>query len=213
MTQLNFLFSFQTPPAIPKRFSDNFRDFLQRCFDDNCDFRPSADQLLKHPVFGPVPFNSSVFYAPPPPPQRTRKESDMIPAEDPQSDEASSVSRFVTDYESLALIGKGGFGKVYKARNLVDNNLYALKQVCLSSRRSSCTNEVQRILREVQYLSSLNHEHVVRYYTSWIEESLVQDDSDGSDADTTEYTSEGDLNSKPRAEITRTHSKEIRGEF
>ncbi|KAA0183696.1 hypothetical protein HAZT_HAZT006915 [Hyalella azteca] len=91
-----------------------------------------------------------------------------------------------------------------RVRNLVDKNLYALKQVSLN-RRGPDGDEVQRILREVQCLSSLNHDHVVRYYTSWIEDvvTLPRDPTD-SNSDDDETASE--LESKTE---NKTHSREI----
>ena len=29
------------------------------------------------------------------------------------------------------------------------------------------------MMREVKYLSRLNHSHIVRYYTSWLEQELI----------------------------------------
>ena len=51
--------------------------------------------------------------------------------------------------------------KSYKVRNKVDGHVYAMKQV------SDFTKHVA--LREVQVLSSIDHEHVVRYYGAWVE--------------------------------------------
>lgn len=54
-----------------------------------------------------------------------------------------------------------------QVRNKVDDRIYALKRIQLDQQ-----SEVVRrkIIREVKLLSSLNHENVVRYYTSWIDE-------------------------------------------
>ena len=64
------------------------------------------------------------------------------------------------------LQGKGGFGQVVKARNLVDGQIYAVKKIKLRTAQSD-----NKIFREVNALSRLSHRFIVRYYTTWLEES------------------------------------------
>ncbi|KAJ3109984.1 hypothetical protein HDU96_006999 [Phlyctochytrium bullatum] len=61
------------------------------------------------------------------------------------SDSNHQRSRYRSDFEELAFLGRGGFGKVVKARNIIDNRLYAT-------------------------LSRMHHPNIVRYYQAWFEE-------------------------------------------
>jgi len=70
--------------------------------------------------------------------------------------------RYLTDFEELQDVGKGGFGTVVKVKNRLDERDYAVKKIKLSRRNDSNTNK--KILREVSTLSRLCHENVVRYY-------------------------------------------------
>ena len=82
------------------------------------------------------------------------------------STRASSASqRHKTDYNVMEEIGSGGYGRVYRVQHKLDGKDYALKVV----RTSSSPKEMEKILREVQVLSSIQSEHVVRYYSAWIE--------------------------------------------
>ena len=75
-------------------------------------------------------------------------------------------SRHRTDYDSLAELGSGGFGKVFQVRNKVDFKIYALKIVKIQGGNDYSTT----VLREVQVLSSIpSNDHVVRYYSAWVE--------------------------------------------
>ena len=62
--------------------------------------------------------------------------------------------------------GKGGFGSVVKARNKLDGRIYAIKKVKLRG-----TENDDKIFREVNALSRLNHRYIVRYYATWLEVS------------------------------------------
>lgn len=77
-----------------------------------------------------------------------------------------SSSRYRTDFEEIEFLGKGGFGEVVKAKNRLDGRLYAIKKIRLDPRDSE---DLRKILREVQTLSSLHHQYVVRYYATWFE--------------------------------------------
>ncbi|OCH91731.1 Serine/threonine-protein kinase [Obba rivulosa] len=79
---------------------------------------------------------------------------------------ARRSSRWKEDWEELELLGRGAFGSVVKARNKIDNRIYAVKKVRLRATQSD-----GKIFREVNALSRLNHRFIVRYYTTWVETS------------------------------------------
>ncbi|KAH0834447.1 hypothetical protein AYO21_11199 [Fonsecaea monophora] len=87
----------------------------------------------------------------------------------------SHRSHYESSFQQLRLLGKGGFGRVYHAYNVFDKKEYAVKKIPLSPRmsqryRESGHQELENILREVQALAQLEHNNVVRYHATWIEE-------------------------------------------
>ena len=91
--------------------------------------------------------------------------------------DGQTLSRYKIDFEELEFLGKGGFGEVVKARNRIgmgsgalerrlhilrraDGRFYAIKKIKLDPKDKSNSN---KILREVQTLSRLHHQFVVRY--------------------------------------------------
>ncbi|KAK7149068.1 hypothetical protein R3I93_013161 [Phoxinus phoxinus] len=76
-------------------------------------------------------------------------------------------SRFLEDFDSISSIGKGGFGRVFKARRMLENKYYAVKIV--KSR--------DKALREVGALSDFNNANIVRYYTAWEEDTAYRHES------------------------------------
>lgn len=90
-------------------------------------------------------------------------------------------SHYESSFEQLRLLGKGGFGRVYHAFNLFDRKEYAVKKIPLSPRlsqryRESGHKELENVLREVQALAQLEHNNVVRYHATWIEEPKAMPD-------------------------------------
>jgi eukaryotic translation initiation factor 2-alpha kinase 4 len=78
---------------------------------------------------------------------------------------ATVPSRFRNDFEDdLSVLGKGGYGKVFKAKHRLDGRFYAVKEVV-----SDSPEELREILRETILLSRLNHPYVVRYFSAWME--------------------------------------------
>lgn len=79
---------------------------------------------------------------------------------------AQTASRFETDFDYTGYLGKGGFGSVARVKNKLDQRIYAIKKIELSSEKS----DEKKMLREVSLLSRLHHNHIVRYYNAWIED-------------------------------------------
>lgn len=71
------------------------------------------------------------------------------------------------DFESLANsnIGVGGFGKVYKVRHKVSQNIYAIKVI--SKAKIVEHDLVEQIKLEVQIMYKLNHPYVVKLYNHY----------------------------------------------
>jgi len=71
----------------------------------------------------------------------------------------SSKLPTIPGYEMIALIGRGGMGAVYKARQLSMDRLVAIK--VLSQRYSSDRNFIERFLREARAVAKLNHRNII----------------------------------------------------
>ena len=69
-------------------------------------------------------------------------------------------SRYVTEFEQGVRLGKGGFGRVYRAKHILDGAEYAVKKVLLTG----SAREQERAVREAMCLAKLDHSNVVRYY-------------------------------------------------
>uniref|UniRef100_A0A8C7HUV3 non-specific serine/threonine protein kinase n=1 Tax=Oncorhynchus kisutch TaxID=8019 RepID=A0A8C7HUV3_ONCKI len=83
-------------------------------------------------------------------------------------------SRFLSEFDSIEKIGKGGFGNVYKARRELEQKYFAVK-IVLSKGKAK---------REVGALADLQHPNIVRYYTAWLEDTTYRCDTN-SESDTT----------------------------
>lgn len=93
------------------------------------------------------------------------------------------------NFIKLETLGNGGFGKVYKTRSILDKSNYAIKKIFVDTRYK----KMEYYLSEVELLSKLNHENIIRYYATWIEfkyidaeklESATSITSKDSDCDT-----------------------------
>ncbi|KAK7752617.1 hypothetical protein SLS62_005386 [Diatrype stigma] len=84
-------------------------------------------------------------------------------------------SHYLSNFEELALLGKGAFGKVFECRNSLDQTKYAVKKIPLSPKLTKryyegSHGEMEELLREVKALAMLDHANVVRYHATWIEQ-------------------------------------------
>jgi serine/threonine protein kinase len=77
----------------------------------------------------------------------------------------NQLSRFRNDFINLGILGKGGYGCVYKVLNRIDDTQYAIKKIIFSN--DNDLNDLS--FNEVKIISKLCHPNVVRYHTSWME--------------------------------------------
>ncbi|KTW27062.1 hypothetical protein T552_02554 [Pneumocystis carinii B80] len=138
-------------------------DFLNFTLEINWHKRPSASDLLASPFFtsGEIArtlglnteISTNPFYG-------------FVRASkyNSQSSRLRLASRYENDFEEVKWLGKGTYGKVIKVRNRLDGQYYAIKRISLNK------NEYNRILREVMTLSRLHHQHIVRYFSAWLED-------------------------------------------
>lgn len=66
------------------------------------------------------------------------------------------------EYEIVADIAEGTFGKVKKARHIVTDHIVAMK--FLSKQVIAATKTKARVQREVEYMRTLRHPHIVKLY-------------------------------------------------
>ncbi|KAM3086271.1 hypothetical protein ACMFMG_000408 [Clarireedia jacksonii] len=72
------------------------------------------------------------------------------------------------EWQQIGLLGKGGFGAVYRVRNKVDEQEYAIKKVIITPEQLR-TLDTEALLSEVKALAQHRHPNVVNYYGCWIE--------------------------------------------
>lgn len=81
--------------------------------------------------------------------------------------------RYESEFQQMCVLGTGGFGDVYKCKNKLTNVQYAIKRVPVNIERirpSEARILDSYALREVTISAVLNHMHVVRYITAWLQD-------------------------------------------
>ncbi len=82
----------------------------------------------------------------------------------------TSHSRYREDFIEGRVLGRGGYGKVVVAENILDGTSYAVKKIQFAGLSSQ---RYIRILREVKSLARLDHVNIVRYHSAWMEDHAV----------------------------------------
>ena len=82
-----------------------------------------------------------------------------------------SQKRFKTEFTLAdnSELGKGKYGQVFRARNNTDKREYAVKKILLRGQGSEDGSSWDEAQKEVERLSKLKHEYIVRYQSAWYE--------------------------------------------
>jgi len=92
----------------------------------------------------------------------------------------------INDFNIVAKLGTGSYSEVFKVTRKSDNQTYALKKVSLENLSQK---EQENALNEVRILASIQHENIIGYKESFIDQGktlcIVMD-----------YASDGDLYQK-----------------
>ncbi|XP_061456097.1 eukaryotic translation initiation factor 2-alpha kinase 1 isoform X2 [Rhineura floridana] len=78
----------------------------------------------------------------------------------------AQTSRYVNEFDEVSRLGKGGYGTVYKVRNKLDGQFYAVKKILI---KKATKRDCMKVLREVKVLAGLQHPNIVGYHTAWME--------------------------------------------
>lgn len=155
----------------------SLRALLSQVFNNNPKKRPSAWDLLHFEFFrnddslfeGGGPNDSISIEA-----STAGLPADHLIRHRRESFSASAAStRYAKEFVEEGRLGRGGFGEVFRARNKVDGQLYAIKKVKARSKGA-----LDPVLSEVTVLSRLKHPNVVRYFASWIEDGVSTEKPD-----------------------------------
>ncbi|KAF2018849.1 kinase-like protein [Aaosphaeria arxii CBS 175.79] len=104
-----------------------------------------------------------------------------VPVPLPYPDLGLRTDRYIEEFLELGVVGKGGYGKVFKVKHKLDNSLYAVKRIMVSPARlqkiqENGPREMDSMLEEVRALAGFDHHNIVRYYNCWLEFSTTPTD-------------------------------------
>ena len=90
------------------------------------------------------------------------------------------------NFEVLMKLGEGAFGKVFKVRSKIDNNIYAMKKLNITKIKQKSEKLYQLTINETEFLSHLSHPHIIQYFKSFEEGDFFYI--------IIEYSTNGDMN-------------------
>ena len=79
------------------------------------------------------------------------------------SDALTLLTRPVRMDTEGQLLGRGGFGTVFRMYHRLDAQYYAVKRILLTE------NSIHSALQEIRILASISHPRIIRYFHSWVE--------------------------------------------
>ena len=188
---LEVVHEYQSPKSLLDglKMTSSVRSLLSQIFQDVPKERPSAWDLLHFEFFR---LDDGLLVSDLDAPTSLAVSTPNLFASNSAHTHRESVhgvgsSRYVREFTEDGRLGRGGFGEVFRVRNKIDGQPYAVKKVKACSRAA-----LDPVLSEVTVLSRLNHPNVVRYFASWIEDGVSIDlDSESSDGYTSSITNGG----------------------
>jgi translation initiation factor 2-alpha kinase 3 len=90
--------------------------------------------------------------------------------------------RYIREFSELEIVGKGGYGKVFKAKHKLDGSFYAVKRIPISAAKVAKIQEhgpeeLGSMLEEVRSLARFDHNNIVRYHNAWLEFTTIPAES------------------------------------
>lgn len=66
---------------------------------------------------------------------------------------------------------------MYKAKNNIDDNEYAVKKIMLDPKeiKNKVESSLQRVIREARHLAKISHPNIIRYYNCWFESEYKEE--------------------------------------
>lgn len=108
----------------------------------------------------------------------------------------------IRQFTDISIIASGGFGVVFRGHHLLDDCNYAIKMIPIRlDPNLELQPQILSKIREIRYLAKLDHPHIIRYHTSWVDlcndredvenliEHLHQNDPDASTSSSIECLS------------------------
>ena len=84
---------------------------------------------------------------------------------------------FNKTFSDVSFINNGSDGTIYKVKHIIDDKWYAIKKIPFFIDKKNPTEIVAKNilnkLKEVRCMSALDHENIIKYYTSWIEPDTI----------------------------------------
>ena len=75
----------------------------------------------------------------------------------------ASITIKNTKYETIKILGEGGFGKVILVKSKSDNKFYAIKEIKIGD---DIKDKIKDIQKEADILCKFNYEYIIKYYGS-----------------------------------------------
>jgi len=80
------------------------------------------------------------------------------------------VGQQLSDFKVVAELGRGAYGVIKKVVSYIDRKEYVMKKITMAYTNP---NKQQAALKEADILKKVEHFHIIKYHTSFIENSYL----------------------------------------